>query len=105
IGHQLAALPIPEGNDQLGKELWAVPVRLPAAVLQVTAIPTVAEQSSQYVVAATQERRDIIDLILDPLGIIRPARSKPVLAHAGTIQPTFIQSQRGHIQARPSNIR
>ena len=71
---------------------------LEAAVADMAAVPAVAQEGGQGVVALLEQRGHVVDLVADPLAIIGPVGGKHVVADALAVDAQLVKPQRRCIQ-------
>ena len=98
VGNNAAHGAVVRGDLELRQKLRALAVSLPAEPCEVAAIPAVAEDHADGVVALRELRRDVIGLEVDPLAVVGPARREDVAADDLAVDFALINSERGDVQ-------
>src|SRR4029077_13344229 len=70
---------------------------------QAIGVPPSAENCTDSVSTLFYLRSYVVDLIHDPLAIVRPARSENVVSHPLAIEIKLIGAQRAGINSSPAN--
>ena len=83
-------------NDfETGEEVGTIPVDLAAKPADGAAVPAVAEDGAERILALSQKRGDIVGLVLDALLIIGPAGGEDFISDASAIDLAFVETERG----------
>src|SRR5690606_38507518 len=85
---------------KLCEQAGAVTVVLPAFPGDVTAVPAVAEQCAEAVVARPQVAGNVIGLVLHAPGIAGPAGAEDIVADALAVDLGLVEPQGGDVEAR-----
>ncbi len=71
---------------------------------QGTAVPSVAQNGCDHVVAVYQEFSDIVSLVKDAFAIVSKFRRENAVSDAAAVQEDAVTAQRGHVQPRTLHV-
>ncbi len=94
--------PVPVSDLELGEQGRAPSVDL-AGLLEAepAAVPAVAEQRADRILALAEKLGDVVDLVADASAVVGPAGRELLIADPAAVDPALVEAQRGHVEARP----
>ena len=86
-------------DPQLAQQAEALAVDVPPVPpREEAAVPAVAEQRADRVVAGAQLRGHVVGLVLEALAVARPARREELVAHAAAVDLELVQAVARHVR-------
>src|SRR5262249_59408256 len=98
----LAAVSVGDVDLQQQPKPLTVLVAL-AAKSDFASVPAVAQESADSVITLLEEACDVVSLILKPLVVAGPTRSKELIANPLAVDLNFIKAVAGHVGSSLAN--